>query len=101
LPEIVREGVDGWFGDDVSHLAFQVGRVEGLDRRAIRASVLERFSADRMADGYEAVYRTCLGPPAGRRGIAWAGPVENVVTEEGGRRMVRDARGEELTARAR
>jgi glycosyltransferase involved in cell wall biosynthesis len=61
LPEIIREGVDGFFGDDVGAMAFQVGRVDELDREAIRASVIERFSAARMTDGYEAIYRTMLG----------------------------------------
>jgi glycosyltransferase involved in cell wall biosynthesis len=56
LPEIVREGVDGWFGDDEAHLAFLIDRVAGLDRAAIRISALERFSAVRMVDEYEAVY---------------------------------------------
>ena len=45
LPEIIRDGVDGFFGDDVDQLAFHVARVEGLDRAAIRESVIERFSA--------------------------------------------------------
>ena len=31
-----------------------------LDRAAIRESVLERFSAERMTDGYEAIYRPML-----------------------------------------
>jgi glycosyltransferase involved in cell wall biosynthesis len=56
LPEIIREGVDGFFGDDVEHLAFLVDRVESLDRTAIRESVVDRFSASHMADGYEEVY---------------------------------------------
>jgi glycosyltransferase involved in cell wall biosynthesis len=60
LPEIVREGVDGWFGDDAQQLAFRVGDVAALDRAAIRSSVLERFSASRMADGYLEVYRRVL-----------------------------------------
>ncbi len=62
LDEIIRDGVDGYFGDDVTELAFLVDRVEGLDRAAIRASVIDRFSASRMADGYEAVYDRMLGP---------------------------------------
>ena len=37
--------------------AYQVARVEALDRAAIRASVLDRFSAGRMTDGYEEIYR--------------------------------------------
>jgi glycosyltransferase involved in cell wall biosynthesis len=61
LAEIIRDGVDGFFGDDVTQLAFQVPRIEDLDRLAIRESVIERFSARRMADGYEAVYRRVTG----------------------------------------
>jgi glycosyltransferase involved in cell wall biosynthesis len=61
LDEIIRDGVDGFFGDDVTQLAFLVDRVDQLDRGAIRASVIDRFSAARMADGYEAVYARMLG----------------------------------------
>ncbi len=60
LPEIVREGVDGFFGDDAQRLAFHVPDVARLDRAAIRASVLDRFSATRMAEGYVEVYRRVL-----------------------------------------
>ena len=60
LSEIIREDVDGFFGDDVTQLAFNVPRVAELDRDAIRASVIDRFSAKRMADGYEALYRRIL-----------------------------------------
>ena len=61
LPEIIREGIDGFFGDDVPELAFMVGRVGDVDRKAISTSVRERFSAGRMTDGYEAIYRQTLG----------------------------------------
>lgn len=80
LPEIIRDGVDGFFGDDVTAMAFKVDRVAELDREAIRASVLERFSVERMTDGYEAVYRAMLGEPgagsapSGRRQPADAVP---------------------------
>ena len=60
LPEIIREGVDGYFGDDPEHLAFFVDRVDALDRAAIRDSVVDRFSAKRMADSYEEVYFRAL-----------------------------------------
>ena len=56
LPEILRDGIDGFFGDDETAMAFKVDRVGDLDRRAIRESVLERFSVERMTDRYEAVY---------------------------------------------
>lgn len=62
LPEIVREGVDGFLADDALAMAAQVDRIEELDRAAIRDSVLERFSAERMTDGYEQVYTRILAP---------------------------------------
>jgi glycosyltransferase involved in cell wall biosynthesis len=60
LPEVIREGVDGFFGDDVQQLAFLVGRVDGLDRAEIARSVRERFSAARMTDRYLEVYERVI-----------------------------------------
>ena len=70
LDEIIREGVDGFFGDDVTELAFHVDRIAELDREAIRTSVIDRFSASRMADGYEAVYARLLGEDQAAAGEA-------------------------------
>lgn len=69
LPEIIRHGVDGFFGDDVTQMAFHVPRVADLDRAAIRASVIDRFSAGRMADGYEELYRRMIGQPNSEDGV--------------------------------
>ena len=55
LPEIVREGIDGFFGDDAQHFATLVDRVGDLDREAIRSSALACFNADRMTDAYESL----------------------------------------------
>jgi glycosyltransferase involved in cell wall biosynthesis len=60
LPEIIRDGVDGFFGDDAAAMAFRIERVGELDRRAIRESVIVRFSAKRMADAYERIYMEML-----------------------------------------
>ncbi len=60
LPEIVRDGLDGVLGDDVDELIRRLPEVVGLERRTIRASVVDRFSPQRMADGYEAVYAAQL-----------------------------------------
>lgn len=68
LDEIIRDGIDGFFGDDATQLAFLVDRVDELDRAAIRASVIDRFSAGRMADGYEALYARMLGIDDGPSG---------------------------------
>jgi glycosyltransferase involved in cell wall biosynthesis len=67
LSEIVRHGLDGFLGDDVQALAYHIDDIEGLDRTAIRDSVLERFSAGLMVDRYEALYARRL---AERRGAA-------------------------------
>jgi glycosyltransferase involved in cell wall biosynthesis len=61
LPEIIRHGTDGFFGDDAAQMAFFLPSVADLDRAAIRESVIDRFSAARMADGYEALYLRMLG----------------------------------------
>lgn len=88
LDEIIREGVDGFFGDDVDEIAFLVDDVAELDRAAIRASVIDRFSAARMADGYEALYARMLGLDVGDDG---AGGRQDPAS---GRRIVRiPARG--------
>jgi glycosyltransferase involved in cell wall biosynthesis len=71
LPEIIRDGIDGFFGRDVEALTAAVGRVGSLDRAAIRASVLDRFSGARMTDGYEQVYRRVIADwPSRRRSAA-------------------------------
>jgi glycosyltransferase involved in cell wall biosynthesis len=61
LPEIIREGVDGFFGDDAIGMAFFADRIAGLDRVAMRERVLERFSAARMTDRYEELYARSIG----------------------------------------
>jgi glycosyltransferase involved in cell wall biosynthesis len=61
IPEILRDGIDGFVGDDAQQLAFFDDRLDGLDRAAIQAAALERFSVGRMVDEYEVLYRGLLG----------------------------------------
>ena len=81
LPEIIREGVDGYFGDDAAAMAFFADRLASLDRAAIRERVVERFSATRMTDRYEELYARMVGrDPAARAALrahlgADSGPV--------------------------
>ncbi len=51
---------DGFLAEDAAGMASHVEAVARLDRAAIRRDVIERFSAARMADGYEAIYRSVL-----------------------------------------
>lgn len=56
LPEILRDGVDGYLATGVEALADRVDDCALLDRHAIASDVRERFSAARMADAYETLY---------------------------------------------
>lgn len=60
IPEILRDGIDGFVGDDAQQLAFLDGRLDELDRAAIQAAALDRFSVGRMVDEYEGLYRRML-----------------------------------------
>jgi glycosyltransferase involved in cell wall biosynthesis len=60
LPEIIRDGRDGFLGADAEAMAASLAGIARLDRAAIRRDVLDRFSASRMADGYEEIYRSVL-----------------------------------------
>jgi glycosyltransferase involved in cell wall biosynthesis len=62
IPEILRDGIDGFLGDDAQQLAFFDERLDGLDRAAIQAAALERFDVGRMVDAYEALYARLLAP---------------------------------------
>ena len=46
-------------------MAFKVDKVAELDRETIRESVIDRFSVERMTDGYEAIYRRMLASRGG------------------------------------
>jgi glycosyltransferase involved in cell wall biosynthesis len=57
VPEVVDDGVTGFVCDSNEEMALAIERIHELDRAACRRTVEERFSAQRMAGGYEAVYR--------------------------------------------
>jgi glycosyltransferase involved in cell wall biosynthesis len=64
IPEILRDGVDGFFGDDAEQLAFFDTMLDGLDRTKIQKDAIERFSVTRMVDNYETLYRQLLAARA-------------------------------------
>jgi glycosyltransferase involved in cell wall biosynthesis len=61
LTETIEHGVDGFLVDDLDEAELAVARVGQLDRSRIRERALERFSPERMADEYEAIYRRVVG----------------------------------------
>ena len=56
-PEVVEEGVTGFVVDTEAEATDALRAAASLDRAAVRARFEARFTADRMAAGYEAVYR--------------------------------------------
>jgi glycosyltransferase involved in cell wall biosynthesis len=55
-PELVDDGVTGFRRDTEDDLVAAVGRARTLSAEACRQRVVERFSAEAMVRGYEAVY---------------------------------------------
>jgi glycosyltransferase involved in cell wall biosynthesis len=56
VPEVVADTETGFIVADVDSAVDAVTSITAIDRAACRARVAERFSVDRMVDGYVAVY---------------------------------------------
>jgi glycosyltransferase involved in cell wall biosynthesis len=74
LPELVRNGENGFLVHSIEEAAAAVEKAARLDRATVRASVERRFDAGRMVDDYLALYRRICAPlahgsakPAGSR----------------------------------
>ena len=65
LLEIIEHQRNGFLVDDLGEARLAVARAGSLDRRAVRERTLERFSANRMVDEYELVYRQLAGKGVG------------------------------------
>ncbi|TPG09930.1 glycosyltransferase family 4 protein [Sphingomonas oligophenolica] len=61
MPELIDDGVTGFLVDSVDEAIAAVARIGEIDRAACRAAVAARFTVERMADRYLALYRGILG----------------------------------------
>lgn len=61
MPELIDDGVTGFLVDSVEDAIAAVARIGEIDRAACRAAVAARFTVDRMADRYVALYQRILG----------------------------------------
>lgn len=60
IPEIVDHGVTGFICETIDEMVDAVGQVPLIDRKQCRAAFDERFTADRMARDYVALYERLL-----------------------------------------
>ncbi|MEQ8841683.1 MAG: glycosyltransferase family 4 protein [Acidimicrobiales bacterium] len=72
MPELIDDAQTGFIVPDAEGALAAIERVGALDRAAIRASTVRRFSSASMVDAYVAVYRSVLAAPgpAGHAGTA-------------------------------
>src|SRR3546814_58426 len=75
VPEVIDEDVTGFVVEDIDAAVAAVRRVGLLDRAAIRRRFEERFSAERMARDYLAVYAGLTAVPELPEVIHLRGPV--------------------------
>lgn len=60
MPELIEHGVNGYLVDSVAEAVAAIERAGELDRAAIRQTVIDRFSIERMADRYLDLYARIL-----------------------------------------
>jgi glycosyltransferase involved in cell wall biosynthesis len=60
VPEVVRDGVNGFVVDSVPEAVAAVGRIFQLDRVSVRADCERRFSSEVIVSAYERIYRRAV-----------------------------------------
>ena len=60
VPEVIEDGLTGFVVGDMEGAVDAVSKLDGLDRAAIRVRFEQRFTAERMAKDYVAVYRSLI-----------------------------------------
>jgi glycosyltransferase involved in cell wall biosynthesis len=57
VPEVVRDGLNGFVCDTAEEAAAAVAQLGGIDRREVRRDCEARFGAEAIVDQYERIYR--------------------------------------------
>jgi glycosyltransferase involved in cell wall biosynthesis len=63
VPEVIDDGLTGFIAANIDQAVAAVKRLDTLDRAAIRTTFEARFSVERMAHDYLAIYRALPGVP--------------------------------------
>jgi glycosyltransferase involved in cell wall biosynthesis len=65
VPEIIEDGVTGFVVNSEDQAVKAVGRLDEIDREAVRATFERRFTVERMASDYLSIYRSLPGARIG------------------------------------
>ncbi|MCA1569519.1 MAG: glycosyltransferase family 4 protein [Chloroflexi bacterium] len=65
VPEVIRHGVSGFIVDGIDEMVEAVGRLDSVSRQGCRREFEERFTAERMARDYVALYEHLAAEAAG------------------------------------
>jgi glycosyltransferase involved in cell wall biosynthesis len=60
VPEVIEPGLTGFVVDNVEQAVAACGRLDQLDRAAVRRRFEERWTSRRMAEDYLALYRRLI-----------------------------------------
>ena len=61
VPEVVRDGVNGFLVRSATKASEAVTRLDRIDRGAVRRDCERRFSCDAIVRAYEEIYLEALG----------------------------------------
>ncbi len=59
-PEVIADGISGYLCTNLDECVAALDKIEFINREKCRQYVIENFSAERMTDGYEAMYQKVL-----------------------------------------
>jgi glycosyltransferase involved in cell wall biosynthesis len=65
MPELIKDGETGYLVQNEDEMGEALQQVEALDRARCRDWVRERFTIERMIDGYERLYKDIAKSPQG------------------------------------
>lgn len=94
-PEIVTDGVTGYLRRELDELPAAIDAVDAIDPARCRQEVLDRFTPEAMAEGYERLYRSIV--ERARTSIA-PGVAQRRTARPGTAAMPKPMRGERLAA---
>lgn len=60
VPEIIEDGKTGFIVEEINEMAEAIKNIDRIDRKKCRERVEKYFTSEKMADGYEAIYKKIL-----------------------------------------